>query len=172
MTHVQFSEKTLGATRQSWQALGPRALLRMMMQQMPSGKEEYLLEKFSKRAKESPKILDEIIEYWFTNNYRSLKMASSPREGRAATQAIVAQKTAELSAVVERHIEKEVNIKFYALMMPNGKTLAGCTKADCKQLSAKMGPWLATVAAKVRVGKTVADCLSEPELAKLYRTSK
>src|SRR6187549_1357867 len=76
-----------GASSQSWRTANPRGLLGSLITKFPKKEgqsendyREQMLDTFSNLALNNNKMLLSIIEYWFTNNYRSLLAAQQVDE--------------------------------------------------------------------------------------------
>lgn len=143
-----------GAKHQSFKR-NPRDLLKRICDQHPKMGMEELMRLFIEQIQlpHNYEYLEVALEYTFVNNYNALvdKRASqrtSARELRAQTDTIKGQ-------IVGRLLE---------LVMPNGKTLADCTGAECKRI----GGFAAKLAAKVPTHKTVGEVLTEKEVRALW----
>lgn len=171
-THTQTKLGKLGATRQSWNRNSPREVLKALINTHPRESESELLRIFTDEIRQNEGHVDAIIEYWFTNNLRSMRRAEPSVDLVRARAAERQAKITELKQVVERVIEHKAEakaqIKMLALIMPNGKALKDCTGRDCKELSVKVGPWLAALGKQIKPTQVVGAALTETQVRKLY----
>jgi hypothetical protein len=160
---------TIGAKRQSWREANPRALLEALVAEHPDLSHSRLLKLFRERLQEpdGEDYIDVIVEYWFTNNIRSIRPAMSD-EQRAERKNARKRTVAALATKVKAKIEARAKIVLLDMLMPNGKPLRDCSKADCK-LS---GGWLTRLADRMRPNELVGDRTSEEELQKLYSATR
>jgi hypothetical protein len=145
-----------GATRQSWRSKNPRDALKKLIDSNPTSDQLELLNEFEKIARSDDGYLSVIIEYWFTNNFRSLTTHSVVDAKRQRA------KLAKASAHLTKKIKEKVEIELLKLIMPNGKPLAQCTGLEC----VKFGGWLSNIGKRVGA-KNVGDVLTESELRDL-----
>jgi hypothetical protein len=160
MEHQQIETGRYGATVQTWFSSGPRDLLRHIVEANPGKDREWIFEEFRSQATaRGPEFHAAILEYWFTNNYRSL--AERPPSLGPQLQPTV--------AAVKRQIHNKIVEKAEAilldLIMPNGKQLRSCTGAEC----AKAGGWLSKVGQKVGARRLVGSVMTEADLHALWR---
>jgi hypothetical protein len=161
-----------GATRQSWKAANPRALLERVVQDHPDCTDEVLFEIFSSAVDEQTDLLETIKLHWFTNNLGSLRRAQMPREphqvARAKNEALKETLIAEQRKQVAQVIKRKARILMMDLLLPNGKRLRACTGSECRELSRTSGRWLAAIANEVPDKKKVGEVLNEDRLHILY----
>ena len=150
---------TTGAKRQSWRTGGPREMLQKMMLMYPKDTEDDLLKRFTDEVIEDTQRLAVIIEYWFTNNYRSLSRDVSPA-ARAKVKEAIAVETAAVKVAVIKRIKSEAKIMLLKMMTPSGKPLGKCTGAEC----VKFGGWYVRVGKKVGATKIVDSVLTEKSI--------
>lgn len=182
MQHPEtYPNSQRGATRQTRRAPSLRALLKSLMDgaDNPHSTEDRnaVLTQFQEvmHGKTGQQYLDTLIEYWFTNNYRSL-LADYPESGgqiakrqaaRAAATVVREQTEAKLKERLTTAIERKAQVLLLDTLLPNGKTLRDSTFREC----AKMGGALATIAKKGKPSQIVGDVLKDADLRKLQRAS-
>lgn len=154
-----------GAKVQSWRRANPRDLLKRVIEENAGATEAEILAAFRQRVKEpdNEDHLDSVIEYWHTNNYRSLINPIARQEQRARAQAATREAVEVVKEKVRTRIQEEARLMLLDLVMPNGKQLRACTGKEC----GKFGGWLARVGQKVGPRK-VGDVLSEAQVRKLF----
>lgn len=159
---------TIGAKRQSYRTPNPRTMLLQMMEQNRGKSESALLDLFMEQVKEDDDCLGVIIEYWFTNNYRSLRQQQrSPVERQRVQQQTVAM-TEAVTQRIKQRIRQEAEIMLLDMILPNGKPLRECTGRECARLGPKIGGWLTSVAKAVKPDQVVGESLSERDVQRLY----
>jgi hypothetical protein len=151
-----------GAKRQSTRRASPRDILLTLLKQHPAGSERVLLGLFTEKVIERRDYLDVIIEYWFTNNYRSLfkKTMSPDEQAKRAEEFRI--KREEVKAEIKRRATRMVLLD---LAMPNGKALRDCTGRDCK----KAGGWFTKLAKMIKPDDVVGKVLSETQVRKVWQ---
>jgi hypothetical protein len=171
-TQTQTKLGKLGATRQSWSRNSPRDVLKAIVDAHPRENESELLRIFTDEIRQNEAHVDAIIEYWFTNNLRSMRQAQqSPEAARqraAERDAVAVAIKQKVEKVIERKAQVKAQVMMLSLVMPNGKALKDCTGRDCKELSTKVGPWLAALGKQLKPTQVVGKELSEAQVRKLY----
>jgi len=130
-----------------------------MMDENPDDDGVRLMRRFSLAVVDNPDMIDSIIEYWFSNNYRSLTFI--PHADQKEKAALV--RNAE--QIIKSRMETLVLLD---MVLPNGKKLRDATGAECARFAPKVGKLLKKVAEKVRPTQIVGEVLSEGQLKKLY----
>jgi hypothetical protein len=161
---------SLGATRQSWKANSPRDLLRRLIEKNPTTSEERLLTLFTDEVRENEGFLETLIEYWFTNNYRSLTRGTVEPAVQAKAREERQAKVAEIKHRVAKHIERKAQILLLDLTMPNGKKLRDCTGKECAELGRKTSAWLVSLSQKLKPAQTVGEVFTEDKVRSLYQS--
>jgi hypothetical protein len=161
-----------GATGQSWRGANPRDLLRQVINNHPGSDRTALFRLFVEKLKEEDEddYMETIIEYWFTNNYHSLLVASAATvadsgETAARREALLATTKEQIRA----KIAEAATIVLSDMAMPNGKRLADCTGEECITLARRMGSWLGRIVRRVKPEETVGAVLTEDDLQVLYQ---
>lgn len=160
---------TIGAKRQSWKTHNPRDLLKEVMEAHHGADRIAIYKLFRERLREdseAEEYIETMIEYWFANNYYSL-VGPPPRTPPNTTRS-VAQSADKIRAAVKKKIKEGAKIALLEMMMPNGKPLKDCTGHECRELSGRVGDWLAEVARRVKARQLVADALTEADLQAIY----
>lgn len=172
MTYVDTGE--LGAKRQSWHRANPRETLKRVIDENPEASESELLElhwhflardiDFNDTEKEE--LFRTIHEYWFSNNYRSIKKGrkSPTKEAKEENNKQILENVTVLRKELTQKIDEKVHIKFLEILTPNGKVLRDCTKEDCADASG----WFTRIAARLRPKQIVGDVLTENQLRLIY----
>lgn len=156
---------TTGAKRQSFRTPSPRELLRNLIEALPAASEDILLRRFTDIAMGDDDLIMVILEYWFTNNLRSLKT----RPINIASSKLAEQARAEtMRQRIDETINQRARVILLTMVMPNGKMLRDCSGRECSALSKKIGPWLKAIAAKIGPTRLVGDSLTEIQVRKLY----
>jgi hypothetical protein len=155
-----------GAKRQSFRKLSARELLKRIIEASPkAASSSDLLRAFSIKAREDDDYIDSVIEYWFTNNYRSLLAA--PRS-TTATRKEARQRIDTIGEAVKAKIQQSAEIMLLGMVLPNGKPLAQLTGLECKEF-AKVGPLLKKLGQRLKPSQIVGDVFDELQLRDLYR---
>jgi hypothetical protein len=170
LLHQNRARPARGATFQSWKASSPRELLASIVNGNDGKSRDELLLLFNRAVRENDKILDTLIEYWFNNNFKSLKRLSEQPEPsqREATKRAKDEMAAELRAAVNDAVERKARIMLMDIMMPNGKRLRACTGDECRELSKSTGRWLAAVSREMKPKQKVGEALTEDRLHELW----
>lgn len=148
-----------GAKVQSWRENNPRAILRQMLDASPGASDEELLQKLGEKL--SDKEWDVVLEYWFSNNVRSIRHEGVGKREVAVARTELAFKNA--SAQLEEKIQEKAKIKLMEMLLPSGTMLKDSTGNDCE----KAGGWFKKIAAKVGADEIVGQKLSENQLRAL-----
>lgn len=147
----------IGAKRQTFAKENPRTVLLKLIADNPHDTREdeaNILELFWHAVRTNETALRTICEYWGTNNYRSIVYLHNPRNGIARDEEV---------AKIKASIASKIILSDWVL--PNGKKLRDCTKADCL----KQGGWLLKVGRKLKKNQTVGQVLSEEQLRQLWQ---
>lgn len=173
--------KGTGAFRSSWRARNPRAILEEIVAANPREKgqtdREYeaallvFFEDAARKADEST--ISTIIEYWFTNNYRSLMRATAVEDPDAVRlRKLEAEKiTQSVRSAIDAKIKATARIMLMDLMMPNGKRLRACTGRECTRLGSSVGRWLSLIGKSIGPTQRVGEALSEDKLHEFYESA-
>lgn len=156
---MQTELGVLGAKVQSWARANPRDLLKSIIEANPTADEREIFRLLKVRLGEDDgqDYMDVILDYWFTNNFRSLApIVGQSREARAAT--------ASIPAIKETIKERATTMVLMDLAMPNGLPLRDCTGADCN----KFGGWLSAIAKKLKPQQKVGNALSEAQVRAMW----
>lgn len=143
--------------------------------------DEQLLVLFTEAVIKQAELVHACLEYWHTNNLRSLREAD---EGKRVTETGITvreQKRTERTAKREQTeavmrtklasvIERQASLRLLEMVMPNGKPLSQCTGDYCRELGPAMGDWLTAIGARAGAG-LVGAAVSEDEARKLYDTA-
>lgn len=159
-----------GAKRQTWRNPSPREILRRLLEEYPNETEESTKSRMEDIILADKKLMSVVIEYWFTNNYRSL---TRPRPAPPSLEDQQDKKRARERAKdqIKDRIKQEAKVMLLCLMLPHGKTLANSTGAECSSLAATIGPWLSKIAAEVGDDKLVGEVLTEDRVRQLFSES-
>jgi hypothetical protein len=172
-----LNEGTTGAKRATWRSVNPRELMRKIIDEHPPGAEgptaqdeQQWRQLFWEEVQESRLHLRAAIEWFAQAAINAIVEAKSRRSDQQVArqserEAATTQAAQAIKQTIREHIEKEAQILLLDLLMPNGKTLARCTGAECRTF----GGWLAKIANKVPAKKLVGDVLNETEVRKLWR---
>jgi hypothetical protein len=164
-------EGVTGAFRATWRKGNPRSLLRTIMDNNPTADEARIHQLFWQEIEDDKDLLRACVEYWLDNNYRSLTSEIRPSSPRPRTSAASSRPPAADIKIIKDQVKKRVELEARTVLldwlMPNEKPLRECTGADC----ASMGGWLAQLAKKVPVKKTVGAILSEKEVAAIFKAA-
>jgi hypothetical protein len=163
-----------GAKRQSTFASNPRDVLNRLMDKYPNKTERELRPKVKAHILDNPDYVSAIFEYWYANNYNSLRDERrernvSPVERQQKTEqkaAMAAEKVVRMEKTKQQFKARAVEFVLLDLMMPNGKVLGDCTGADC----AKAGGWLTAIAERIRPDDIVSRMLSEDQVKDIFRS--
>lgn len=162
MTHIDTGHR--GAKVQSWAQANPRDVLKRLVDEHPTWGKDRLLKALHEKVINNERLIETIIEYWFTNNYHSLIPVERPRASPVEKQTAVSVARGK----IQRRIAQEAQVLLLELMMPNGKNLRDCTGQECESLATKMGGWLLRVSKRIGPNKTVGEVLNEDQLRELY----
>lgn len=183
-THVEAG--VTGAKRQSWRKGNPRDVLARLITDNPEASESEITDLMWQIVRHNTEQLGTIFEYWFANNYRSLKAKANPSgptktsaeteerkaeteerkaETAAATAAAVSKISEQIEEKIAEKVESRVRIVLLAMVLPTGKTVRESTREEL----AELGGWTQRVAEHMRPGQTVGEAgLSEDQLRALY----
>jgi len=180
-TSKQIATKGTGAFRSSWRAKNPRALLEQIVADAPRQKgqtereyEASLLAIFEEAARMTGgELISTIIEYWFTNNYRSLVRSATKSDPEVVKlRKLEAEKVQQsVREAVHKKIKAEARVMLMDMMMPNGKRLRACTGNECRKLSNSVGYWLSMIGNSIGPTQKVGEALSEDKLHEFYEAS-
>jgi hypothetical protein len=170
--NLDITPGVLGAKRATWRDANPRKLLQDIIEANPNGPETLWRKLFWERVESDDDQIQAIVAYWLDNHVRYIQdhgpdtKQETAKKGPAAQAAEQKTETVKenVKSTLREHIVREARVILLEIMMPNGKKLAQCTGADCKNF----GGWLTAVATKVPAKKKVADILSEAEVRKLW----
>jgi hypothetical protein len=115
-----------------------------------------LLRKFVEKLADDDDHLAVVIEYWFTNNLRSLRAKPKPIDSAATI--------AGFKAKLDGKIAQKAREILLDLIMPNGAPLRDCTGKDCSDF----GGWFKKIADMVKPRQRVGSILSEDQVRALY----
>jgi hypothetical protein len=165
MTETDINLGMTGAKRQTWNEANPRALLEVLIAEHPGASRTRLLKLFRARLKEDDgeDYVDVIVEYWFTNNIRSMTSSLTDEE-RKEKAAARKRKVDALAAELKKRIEVKAQIVLLDMVMPSGKPLRDSTGAECKLA----GGWLARLASRMQPDELVGENATEEDLQNLY----
>jgi len=158
-TAIDFG--TTGAKRATWRRANPRELLARIITENREKSAQAWRDLFWHEIGEDGQMLRAIAEYWLDHNLRSLTDDNRDRDRTARRTAIQDAKT----QVMER-IGEQAKIVLLDLVMPNGKTLADCTGADCR----RFGGVFSQIAQKVPARQLVGAVLSETQVRRLWQS--
>lgn len=161
-----------GAKRQSFYS-GPRKALREILTENPNLDEAGALASFTDKmvpygwdiSIEHRELLEAIIVYWFTRNYKALvdRTKRTKTKVKKNVDAVV-----EVTRRIRDRILSEAKIMFLSWVLPNGKTVAESTGAECQTFAKRIGPWLGKVASAVEPEQVVGEVLSEEQIKEMW----
>jgi hypothetical protein len=155
---------TYGAKRQTWRKPNPREILRRLLEQHPQDSQSKSLERFTQKVLDDIEILEVIVEYWHSNNFRSLVVNPSLRVDRSESIKKSKEETLKTKEAIAEAIVETARVLLLELPMANGKLLRFCSGKEC----AKFGGWFSKIAERVGPRAIVGDVLSEADIRKLY----
>jgi hypothetical protein len=170
MTHVDLGMSS--AKRATWRETDTRPLLQQIVDAHAEADNKELFRLFWKEIRDDEDHLRSIALYWFDlamlalrrkPRPRSADSVSTPQNGNGARRADAA---VTLREKIDERVRHEAVTFLLQLEMPNGKTLAKCTRDDCRSF----GGWFIALAKKVPPKKLVADVLSEEQVYRLWQT--
>jgi hypothetical protein len=175
MTYTNETPGKRGQTRISYRVDNPRSLIAQICSENPGLDIDELIS-LATEALLDPRYRSALAEYYATNQVRAYRDNETGRKHeRSGNEEIKAakekseekeksgakeKKTAAVKTLVADGIEKA---KLLGLLAPNGKPLAKCTFAECKQF----GGWYLRLAKGHTDAETVGSCYSETQLRKL-----
>jgi hypothetical protein len=149
-----------GAKRSSWKKLHFRDLALKVCEQHRDADVEQLATLFLNELEQYPGYMESIAVYIMANVRSSL----APRSGRSGRSGRVIPSS--LAGIEQRVVAKTAARVLMKLIMPNGKTLAQSTGAECK----RAGGWLVAVGEKIGDRGVVGKKLKEQDLLKLFKS--
>jgi hypothetical protein len=167
MTYANEEPRHRGQTKTSYSADDPRPLIAEVCTDNPRAGIKELIKLATKAILDcDPQYRETLarhyatnqINYYMNNERDVARTASSYPSGN--TKAAREQSAATRQTLVADGIEKA---KLLGLLAPNGKPLAKCTFAECKQF----GGWYLRLAKGHTDAETVGSCYSEMQLRKL-----
>jgi hypothetical protein len=169
MTYTSETPGKRGQTRASYRADNPRSLIAQICSENPKLDIDELIP-LAIEALLDPRYRSALAEYYATNQVRAYRdnetgrkhERSGDKEIKAAKEQKAAKEKSDaaVKTIVAANIEKA---KLLGLLAPNGKPLAKCTFAECKQF----GGWYLHLAKGHADAETVGSCYSEAQLRKL-----
>jgi hypothetical protein len=156
-----------GAKRQSWYGKNPRDVLHRILLESPRGSEKEHFDRICDIVADDPAYFGAMIEYWFANNYRSMKVVEvSPDDvsvvPRQEERAASARRD---EATVVRMKEKLYSALTMGFMMPNGERLKDCSFGYVSQ----MGGVFAAMAKGRKANEVVGKHLTDADLLNLQK---
>lgn len=145
---------TTGAKVASWEHDNPRNLVLLLRQQYPDADEQVLAQHLRDR------VLDDDSEYLLPILRYFVRVTLRALEPRPHTR----KSTREEVEQTKRKIES----RLLDFIMPNGKTLANSSGAEC----AHAGGWLAAIAKHVKPDQIVGDVLDEAALRRMFKQAR
>lgn len=159
-----------GAKRQSFRKVSARDLLKRIMEAHPrTATSSELLRAFAAKAREDEDCIDTIIEYWFTNNYRSLLAA--PRRSVVAVREEARLRAAKIGEAIKVKVQQSAEVMLLDMILPNGKPLGQLTGRECKRFS-KVGPFLKKLGQSLKPSQIVGDVYNEDRLREIYQKTR
>jgi hypothetical protein len=155
-THTH--EKTgYGARSTSWRQANARSLLKEIIEKNLKEPRDILFEIFAEQVRDDEGYLLSVIDYFFTNNCRSL--TESPQR--------TVETDEERAARVEA-MKAHIAANLMEIILPTGLSLRESTGADCK----RAGGWFLKIAKVVPPRKKVGDVLDEKGVQELFGKRK
>jgi hypothetical protein len=153
---MSLDHSVQGAKHQSFRKYNPRHLLISLVEANPEASKHELMEMLRVEIEndETRGYFNVMLEYWFIRNYDSLMGRTAARRRVRAT----------LAAAVKEQAKTQLQGSLLDLMMPNGKLLRDCTRADLRHI----GGFATKLIGKLPARKTVGDVLSETEVRSLW----
>jgi hypothetical protein len=157
-----------GAKRSSFRSVNLKEAVLRIIDDNPSGPETRWRELFWEFVRDKEDYLEALTAYVCDLLIRQILddrfKHSRPNDTKKKTREKEEQAATEAKTKLRERIVREAQIMLLDLMMPNGKTLANCTGADCGRFEG----WYAKLKAKVPARKKVGDVLSEGEVRKVW----
>lgn len=169
MTMIEVG--TYGAKRQSQKTANPREILRKIMDKHSDERTCYSLFVEKSIPPNTPSrahdLLEAIIEYWFANNYRSLRNEQVRYTPEARQkQEVKKQETAVAVAKAVEVIKARATMSIMKMSAPDGRAVEELSREDCVKF-AKFDGLYTKLAATLKPKQIVGKTLSENEVRKL-----
>lgn len=151
---------SVGASVQSWAKANPRDVLKETLERHPTESSENIFRIVKEIILAEDELVESVIEYWFSNNYRSLREMMVPVEQRRKRHS---KRAAAVESFASQIKKKATEMVFLDWVLPNGKPLRHCTGRECLEA----GGWLQNIGKTIKRDELVGKVLSEAQVRKL-----